>query len=186
MILFPLKASAKMSRPFTYPSRAPAETTRGGDGTVEKLTTANDHPSHLTPRVSYLVYRLERRLRTRLDQATRAHGVTTTEYVTLSVLRNRDGMSNAQLARLAFVTRQAMNTIVSSLERRELISRTPAAENRRILRASVTPAGLAILGRCEASMDAIEADMLAGLSPPTTEVLRSALGACAQSLESHQ
>ena len=150
------------------------------------MTTANDHPPPITPRVGYLVYRLERRLRTRVDQAASAHGVTTTEYVTLSVLRNRDGMSNAQLARLAFVTRQAMNVIISNLERRELIRRTPAAENRRVLRASVTPAGLEILARCEASMDAIEADMLAGLSPRTTEVLRSALGSCAQSLEAAQ
>jgi DNA-binding MarR family transcriptional regulator len=137
----------------------------------------------LTPRVSYLVYRLERRLRTRLDAAASAQGITTTEYVTLSVLRNRDGMSSAQLARLAFVTPQAMNLVISSLERRELIRRMPAANNRRVLRASVTPAGLEILARCETAMDAIEADMLAGLSPHNTEILRSALTACAESLE---
>src|SRR4051794_22673559 len=52
-------------------------------------------------RVAYLVYRVERRLRSRLDEVTRTEGVTTTEYVTLSVLRERDGMSSAELARWA-------------------------------------------------------------------------------------
>ncbi|MBV9005147.1 MAG: hypothetical protein JO181_10860, partial [Solirubrobacterales bacterium] len=62
-------------------------------------------------RVGYLVYRVERRLRARLDETVRTHGVTTTEYVTLSVLRHRDGMSCAQLARWAFVSPQAMNLV---------------------------------------------------------------------------
>jgi DNA-binding MarR family transcriptional regulator len=138
----------------------------------------------IQPRVSYLVYRVERRLRARLDRAVGAEGITTTEYVTLSVLRNRDGLSSAQLARWAFVTPQAMNLVISGLERRELVSRRPSASNRRVLEASVTRVGLAILDRCEASMDGIEADMLGDLSPPEVEALRAALAACAQSLES--
>ena len=52
-------------------------------------------PTGSATRVGYLVYRLERRIRARLDDAVRAHGVTTTEYVTLSVLRRHDGMSCA-------------------------------------------------------------------------------------------
>src|SRR6266508_2540910 len=76
-------------------------------------------------RVGYLVYRVERRLRARLDEAVRLHGVTTTEYVTLSVLRQRDGMSCAQLARWAFVTPQAMNVVISKLEKRRLVRRRP-------------------------------------------------------------
>jgi DNA-binding MarR family transcriptional regulator len=90
-------------------------------------------------RVAYLVYRVERRLRSRLDEITRAHGVTTTEYVTLSVLRERDGMSSAELARWAFVTPQAMNLVISALERRKLVKRRPDPSHGRVLRASVTP-----------------------------------------------
>ena len=134
-------------------------------------------------RVSYLVYRLERRLRYRLDQAMNAHDVSVTEYVTLSVLRNHDGMSSAQLARWAFVTPQAMNLVISGLERRGLIQRAQSAANRRVLEASVTPRGHKVLARCEASMDAIEADMLGDLPTSDTEVLRRALAACAHSLE---
>jgi len=113
----------------------------------------------------------------------RAHGVTATEYVTLSVLRERDGLSCAQLARLAFVTPQAMNLVVSALERRDLVRRRPDPDHRRVLRASVTPHGLDALERCDRSMDEIEADMLGDLSPDTVEMVREALAQCARSLE---
>ncbi|HZV49024.1 MAG TPA: MarR family transcriptional regulator [Candidatus Dormibacteraeota bacterium] len=142
-------------------------------------------PAQQTPhsRVAYLVYRVERRLRARLDEAVRAHGVTTTEYVTLSVLRHRDGMSCAQLARWAFVTPQAMNLVVSALEKRQLVRRCKDPNHGRVLRTSLTPKGLATLEACDRSMDVIEADMLANLAPSEAEMLRRLLASCARSLE---
>jgi DNA-binding MarR family transcriptional regulator len=134
------------------------------------------------PRVGYLVYRVERRLRARLDEELRLHGVSTPEYVTLSLLRERDGLSCAQLARWAMVTPQAMNLVVSALERRKLVRRRPDPKHRRVLRASVTAKGLEILARCDRSVDRIEADMLGDLPPETVEVVRDALGAFAHSL----
>ena len=134
-------------------------------------------------RVGYLIYRVERRLRARLDEAVRAHGVTTTEYVTLSVLRQRDGMSSAELARWAFVTPQAMNLVVSALEKRGLVRRQPDPSHGRVLRTSVTARGLTALERCDHSMDVIEADMLQGLESDELELLRAALASCAHSLE---
>ena len=135
------------------------------------------------PRIGYLVYRVERRLRVRLDEAVASHGITTTEYVTLSVLRERDGLSCAQLARWAFVTPQAMNLVISALERRALIRRRPDPHHGRVLRASVTAKGLKVLERCDRNMDAIEDDMLEGLAPDTIETVREALHSCAHSLE---
>jgi DNA-binding MarR family transcriptional regulator len=134
-------------------------------------------------RVGYLVYRVERRVRTRLDEAVRAHGVTTTEYVALSVLRDRDGMSSAELARWAFVTPQAMNLVIAALERRGLVRRRPDPKHRRVLRASVTPKGRQVVEHCDRSMDEIEADMLRSLPPEEVEMLRSALASCAHALE---
>jgi DNA-binding MarR family transcriptional regulator len=135
------------------------------------------------PRVGYLVYRVERRLRARLDEELRLLGVSTPEYVTLSLLRERDGLSCAQLARWALVTPQAMNLVISGLERRKLIRRRPDPKHRRVLRATVTPKGLDMLVRCDRSVDRIEADMLGDLPPDTVEVLRGALGSCAHSLQ---
>jgi DNA-binding MarR family transcriptional regulator len=134
-------------------------------------------------RVGYLVYRVERRLRARLDEAVRAHGVTTTEYVTLSVLRQHDGMSCAQLARWAFVTPQAMNVVIAKLEARRLVRRRPDPSHGRVLRATVTAKGLTALEGCDRSMDAIEADMLRAVAPEVVEVLRDTLATCAHALE---
>jgi len=140
-------------------------------------------PEPAAPRVGYLIYRVERRLRTRLDEAVSAHGVTTTEYVALSVLRDRDGLSSAQLARWAFVTPQAMNLVVAALDRRRLVRRRPDPHRRRVLRISVTRQGLGILKRCDRSMDTIESDMLRGLDADTLHTVRAALSSCAHSLE---
>ncbi|HEX3691024.1 MAG TPA: MarR family transcriptional regulator [Solirubrobacteraceae bacterium] len=140
-------------------------------------------PAAAMPRIGYLIYRVERRLRVRLDEAVASHGITTTEFVTLSVLRDRDGLSCAQLARWAFVTPQAMNLVISALERRALVRRRPDPHHGRVLRASVTAKGLKVLERCDRNMDAIEADMLDGLAPDTVDVVRAALRSCAHSLE---
>jgi hypothetical protein len=63
---------------------------------MDRATAANPvSPPVSVPRIGYLIYRVERRLRVRLDEAVASHGITTTEYVTLSVLRERDGLSCA-------------------------------------------------------------------------------------------
>ena len=146
-------------------------------------TAGPDSSASNRSRVGYLVYRVERRLRARLDEALRAHGVTTTEYVTLSVLRRHDGMSCAQLARWAFVTPQAMNVVIAKLEKRRLVRRRPDPNHGRVLRSSVTAKGLQALDDCDRSMDAIEADMLGDLAPEAIELLRGTLATCAHSLE---
>ena len=135
------------------------------------------------PRVGYLVYRVERRLRARLDDELRVLGVSTPEYVTLSLLRERDGLSCAQLARWALVTPQAMNLVISALERRRLVRRRPDPNHRRVLRASVTAKGLELLATCDRSVDRIEADMLGDLPPETVETVRSAMASFAHSLQ---
>ncbi len=135
------------------------------------------------PRVGYLVYRVERRLRARLDEQLRLHGISTPEYTALSLLRERDVLSCAQLARWALVTPQAMNLVVSALERRRLVRRRPDPKHRRVLRASVTAKGLELLDRCDRSVDEIEADMLGDMPAETVELVRDALTACARSLK---
>jgi DNA-binding MarR family transcriptional regulator len=144
---------------------------------------AHDLAGPTRSRVGYLVYRVERRLRNRLDEALRHHGVTTTEYVTLSVLRQHDGMSGAELARWAFVTSQAMNAVISKLEQRRLVRRRRDPSHGRVLRASVTAKGLDVLDRCDRSMDTIERDMLRDVAPEAAELLGQTLASCAHALE---
>ena len=56
------------------------------------IAQAGLRETKVVPRVGYLVYRVERRFRARLDEELRAHGVSTPEYMALSLLRERDGL----------------------------------------------------------------------------------------------
>ncbi len=131
------------------------------------------------PRISYMIKWVERALRAQLDTALSTHGVTTAEYTALSVLRQRDRLSSAQLARRAFVTPQAMNQIVIELERRGLIERRSDAEHRRIQRTSLTRRGTAVLDACDEATAPIEAQLLSSSSRTEVESLRRALWRCA-------
>ncbi len=143
----------------------------------------SDASAHPAPRVGYLIYRVERHLRTRLDEAVAANGVTTPQYVALSILRERNGLSNAQLARWTYVTPQAMSLVLAALEGRRLVRRRQDPRHGRVLRISLTARGQRILDECDRAMDAIEADMLDGLDSATVEALRAGLSSCAHSLQ---
>lgn len=136
----------------------------------------------MTVRVSYLIKRVERGLRTELDAALKPLGVTTTEYTALSVLARRSGLSSAQLARRSFVSDQAMNQTVVVLERNGWIERSPDPHHARILRARLTRSGRAILAACDRATAPIERRLLDGLSSEDTERLRKILEICAASL----
>jgi DNA-binding MarR family transcriptional regulator len=145
------------------------------------VITRRPDPAH--PRISYLVFRLERHIRARLDETLARHGLSTTEYMVLTELRLRDGLSSAQLARIAFVTPQAMNLVILGLEQRELIHRRPDPAHRRVLSASLTPAARAVLLRCDKDVDGLEDAMLADLDDPARQGLQTALGACTHALQ---
>jgi DNA-binding MarR family transcriptional regulator len=157
-----------------------------GKTSARALVAPQDEGDYAASRVGYLLYRAERRLRRRLDDAVRAVGLSTTEYVALSVLRAHDGMSGAELARWTFVTPQAMNLVVGALERRGLIRRSPDPRHRRVLQSTVTPLGLQALASCDEAMDGIEADMLRELGEDAREELSRSLLACARALERTQ
>jgi DNA-binding MarR family transcriptional regulator len=144
------------------------------------VTTREADPAH--PRVSYLVFRLERHIRARLDETLARYGLSTTEYMVLTELRLRDGLSSAQLARIAFVTPQAMNLVILGLEQRRLIRREPNPVHRRVLAASLTPAARTVLQRCDRAVDRLEEAMLVDLDAAARRELPAALGACTHAL----
>lgn len=150
------------------------------DAVTPTQTDTLDPPA---PRVGYLIYRVERHLRTRLDEALAAHGLTTPQYVALSILRDRDGLSNAQLARWTYVTPQAMSLVLAALERHRLVRRRQDPHHGRVLRISLTARGLHVLRECDRAMDVIEADMLRDIDPATVETVRAGLSSCAHSLQ---
>lgn len=139
------------------------------------------HPAR-PPRTTYLVKQLELAIRAAMDAITSEFGVTSLQYTALSVLARHPGLSAAQMAQRSFVSAQAGNEMVKILERKGLITRTPDARNRHIRRINLTPAGEAVLIRCDVLIDQLEARMLYPLRTADVAALREALDACTRSL----
>ena len=133
------------------------------------------------PRVAYLVKWVERGLRLRLDEALAPCKVSTPEYTALSILRGRDGLSSAQLARRVGVTPQAMNQIVIGLERRVFIRRRAGTQGR-MMGTCLTVKGVKLLDQCDRATLPVEERLLSGLSATEVAALRRALSSCVASL----
>lgn len=146
------------------------------------MTPAEEAHAPLPPRTTYLVKQLELAIRAEMDAIGSEFGVTALQYTALSVLVRHPGLSAAQMARRSFVSAQAGNEMVTILERKGLITRTPDAYNRHIKRINLTPAGREVLYECEVRIDLLEARMLDALGPAEVEALRKALAACVQSM----
>lgn len=135
------------------------------------------------PRISYVIARLERAIRAAINERVRPYGLTTLQYTTLSVLGSRgQPLSNAQLARRAYMTPQAMIEVLNALERKGLIRRDPHPNHRRVYPASLTGEGRAVLAECDAAVEALEEEMLAGLEAQDRELFKEWLKTCVRTL----
>jgi DNA-binding MarR family transcriptional regulator len=136
-----------------------------------------------TPHVAYLVKRVERAIRLRLDGALAPLAVTTPEYTALSILGARDGLSSAELSRRVFVTPQAMNQIVLALEDRGMIRRKVSAHHGRVMTTSLTAKGKATLEACDRAALRIEEQLLESLPKSDAVTLGRVLSACVDALD---
>jgi DNA-binding MarR family transcriptional regulator len=101
------------------------------------------------------------------------------------VLGQRPGLSNADLARATFVTRQAMNGVLRGLQDRGLVTRPATAPHGRALPTQLTVAGRQHLGTASSAVRAVEQRMLSNLSPAGQRRLHNDLAACAAALASN-
>lgn len=135
------------------------------------------------PRISYVLARLERAVRAAINERVRPFDLTTLQYTTLSVLGARgQPLSNAQLARRAYMTPQSMIEVIDALERKGLIRRDPHPNHRRVYPATLTAKGRRVLAACDAAVEEMEEQMLAELSTEERESLLAWLKACVRAL----
>ena len=110
-----------------------------------------------------MIARLERAVRSAIQERVKTHDLTASQFTTLSILGRRDEpLSNAQLARRAYMTPQSMSEVIDALEQRGLIERNSNGRGR-ALPATLTPKGRRVLADCERAVDELEDEMLAGL-----------------------
>jgi DNA-binding MarR family transcriptional regulator len=136
----------------------------------------------LENRLGYELKRAQHFMRLRMDEALKGRGVTTPQYAAMSVLAERPGLSNAQLARRSFVTPQTMNQILGRLETLGLVERRGHPEHGRVLQAYLTRSGERLREECDRTAAAVERRMVSGLSGDEQRCLLDALRKCAEAL----
>jgi DNA-binding MarR family transcriptional regulator len=133
---------------------------------MEAMPRARVRVAHETaePGISYAIARLERAIRAEIGRRVAPYGLTTLQYTALSVLhRHGAPLSNAQLARRAYMRPQSMSEVIDVLERLGLIKRDQPPRHRRSFPARLTARGRRVLAACDAEVIELEDSMLAGL-----------------------
>lgn len=152
-------------------------------------------PSQLSPDASstspkpsglaYIVGRLDHVLNKRLRDGLAPLGVTVPYYTALSVFRVMGSLSNAQLAERTMVSPQSANEMVKAMEARGWIERSPDPSHGRIIRISLTEAGLACLQLCDAVVLQVEKMMFPDVSEEQRAWMHAQLRGAVRSLSLH-
>lgn len=133
--------------------------------------------------MGYCLKRAQVALHTAMAASLEPHDLSVPQYACLELLARRPGASGAELARDAFVSRQAMHQLLAGLRASGLVAPAagpPAA--RGALPVALTDLGRARLDDAARTVAAVEERMVAGLSPPARTALVRALRACEAAL----
>jgi DNA-binding MarR family transcriptional regulator len=117
-----------------------------------------------------------------LEAVLRPLGMTITHYACLELLAQRPGLSNSELARGAFVTRQSMNVLLHTLEHQGLLTRPAHPPAGRALPTELTTRGRRQLTTASAAVRRVEQHMLTNLDASEQDQMRHLLTACIAAL----
>jgi DNA-binding MarR family transcriptional regulator len=132
--------------------------------------------------LAYLLRQAQGATRLAMERSLADLGVTSPQFVVLTMLKAYPGLSGADLARVAMLTPQTVGVIVRNLERDGAIRKNPHPVHGRTLQWTVTPRGSALLARCRRHAQAIERQLAAGLSANTQRLIRRWLAGIAANL----
>lgn len=131
----------------------------------------------------YLVKRVQQSLRRRCDTALRPTGLSMAQYAALRALADLPEASASELARRCFVTRQSLQDLLIGLRSAGLVTDAPSAPRGRARALALTAAGRKRLAAGDAAVDAVDAAMVADLTPTERTRLAGLLTRCAENLE---
>lgn len=114
--------------------------------------------------LGYLLKEASSELRTAMEAVLRPLGMTITHYSCLELLAQRPGLSNSELARGTFVTRQSMNVLLQALERDGYVVRPEEARVGKVLPTQLTELGRRELKKATAAVRSVELRMLSGMT----------------------
>ncbi|MEK6344239.1 MAG: MarR family transcriptional regulator [Curtobacterium sp.] len=116
--------------------------------------------------LGYLLKEASSALRAAMEDVLRPLGMNITHYSCLELLAQRPGLSNSDLARGAFVTRQTMNVLLQALEQDGTVLRATDATVGRVVPVTLTEKGRADLARATAAVRSVEDRMISGMTGP--------------------
>ncbi|AYY12551.1 MarR family transcriptional regulator [Actinobacteria bacterium YIM 96077] len=140
---------------------------------MEQAETVGD----LELSLGYVVKQVHAALRTAMDEVLRPLELTVPRYACLELLGQHPGLSNSELARHAFVTRQSMNLLLRRLQERGLPARPDQAPRGRALPTELTEDGQATLRKASIAVRAVEKQLFSPLSEEQQHRLREDLAA---------
>ena len=146
---------------------------------MPKTKPVNHPQAH---RLGYMLKRAQHALRMSMDELLEPIGLTVPQYNVLSAVQLQPGISNAALARGAFVTAQSMQGIVANLERLGLLRRKPHPTHGRIRQSELTEKGDVVLAKAHKLLIGVEEAMTSGFKKEEIEALRSLLHRCAENM----
>jgi DNA-binding MarR family transcriptional regulator len=125
--------------------------------------------------LGYALKRAQQALRGHLDTGLRNIGLTTPQYSVLAGLERSEGLSNAELARRAFVTPQTMQAIIVTLERDGLVKRMAHPAHGRVLTTELTREGRSALRAAHEIVATAETRARDAAAPDDPELIYAAL-----------
>ncbi|HEY1278548.1 MAG TPA: MarR family transcriptional regulator [Acidimicrobiales bacterium] len=114
-------------------------------------------------RIGFLLVQAHHAFAAAMDVALRPARLSRAQFGTLSVVVRQPGLSAADLARAVMLTPQAVNLLVTSLEREGLVERRPHPSHGRILEIHPTREGIRRLNRAYPVVIELEDRISAGL-----------------------
>jgi DNA-binding MarR family transcriptional regulator len=129
--------------------------------------------------VGYVLKRAQVALRAAMDGALREHDLTVPQYSCLEQLAHYPGLTNAELARGTFVSRQAMHRLLATLKSLDLVRGDGGGRHERF---TLTNSGTGRLAGSSAAVAAVEERMLAPFDAEQRQRLRADLITCADAL----
>ena len=122
--------------------------------------------------LAYLLRQAQAAARLTIERALAELGVTSPQFVVLTMLKAYPGLSGADLARVALLTPQTIGVIIRNLERDGAIRKTPHPIHSRLLQWTLTRRGATLLDRCRRHVNAVERRLSAGLSAKAQVTVR--------------
>ena len=132
--------------------------------------------------LAYLLRQAQAATRLAMERALADLGVTSPQFVVLTMLKAYPRLSGADLARVALLTPQTVGVIIRNLGRGGAIKKTRHPVHGRVLQWTVTRRGAALLDRCRRHAQVIERRLTAGLPAKAETIIRRGLAKIAADL----